>query len=159
MTLKTADLYDEHGAKLRVLDPIFRHYGGKRAFGGRIATVKVHEDNKLVRSALETDGAGQVLVIDGGGSLRSALVGGNIAKLAADNHWEGLIVYGCIRDSVEVADAAVGVLALATNPVKPAKNGFGETNVAVRFAGVTIAPGEYVYVDEDGAVVSAQKLG
>lgn len=159
MTLKTADLYDEHGAKLRVLDPIFRHYGGKRAFAGRIVTVKVHEDNKLVRGALEKDGAGQVLVIDGGGSLRSALVGGNIAKLAADNQWEGIVVNGCIRDSVEVAATAVGVLALATNPVKPGKHGFGEVNVPVRFGGVTFAPGEYVYVDEDGAVVSSEKLG
>lgn len=158
MSIKTADLYDEHGAKVQVLEPMLRSYGGKPAFSGRIATVKVHEDNKLVRSALEKNGAGQVLVIDGGGSLRSALVGGNIAKLAADNKWEGLIVYGCIRDSVEVAETPLGVLALATNPVKPGKNGFGEVDVVVRFGGVTFKPGEYVYADQDGVVVAPSKL-
>ena len=157
--MKTADLYDEHGENLQVVEPIFRSYGGKREFSGRIATVKVHEDNKLVRDALEKEGSGQVLVVDGGGSLRGALVGGNIAKLAADNNWEGVIVYGCIRDSLEVANCTVGVLALATNPAKPAKNGFGSVNKAVRFGGVTFRPGEYVYADEDGVVVSANKLG
>ncbi|HEY8554048.1 MAG TPA: ribonuclease E activity regulator RraA [Burkholderiales bacterium] len=158
MDSRTADLYDKHGAKLQVLDPILRHYGGRRRFCGRVATLKVHEDNKLVRSALEKEGGGRVLVIDGGGSLRSALVGGNLAKLAADNGWAGIIVYGCIRDSAEIADIPIGVLALATNPVKPAKNGFGEIDVPVRFAGATIAPGMYVYADEDGAVVSLEEL-
>ncbi|HEX7043547.1 MAG TPA: ribonuclease E activity regulator RraA [Burkholderiales bacterium] len=158
MDAKTADLYDQHGTKLQVLEPILRHYGGRRRFAGRIATLKVHEDNKLVRSILEGEGGGRVLVIDGGGSLRSALVGGNLAKLAAENRWAGIIVYGCIRDSVEIADIPVGVLALATNPVKPAKNGFGEANVTVRFGGVTFTPGAWVYADEDGVVVAAEKL-
>ena len=158
MTPKTADLHDQHGDRLQVVDPIFRSYGGKRAFAGRIATVKVHEDNKLVRAELEKDGAGKVLVVDGGGSLCSALVGGNIAKLAADNHWNGIVVYGCIRDAVEVADTAIGMLALSTCPVKPKKNGFGEVGISLRFGGATFKPGGYVYVDEDGMVLAPDKV-
>jgi regulator of ribonuclease activity A len=158
MTAKTADLCDQYRDRLQVLDPIFRSYGGKRDFSGRILTVNVHEDNVLVRAALEKNGSGQVLVIDGGGSLRSALVGGNIAKLAADNRWSGMIIYGCIRDATEVAALDIGVLALATCPVKPKKNGFGEAGIAVRFAGATLSPRHYVYVDEDGVVVAPEKL-
>jgi regulator of ribonuclease activity A len=158
MTIKTADLCDEHEHELQVSEPVFRHFGGKRAFAGRIVTVKVHEDNKLVRSELEKNGAGNVLIIDGGGSLRSALVGDKIAQLAVDNEWQGLIVYGCIRDSAQMSDIALGVVALASNPVRPKKNGFGEVGIAVRFAGVTFNPGHYVYADEDGMVVSARKL-
>ena len=158
MTVKTADLYDQHADQVQVVEPMFRSYGGQRAFAGRVVTVKVHEDNKLVRSELEKDGSGQVLVIDGGGSLRSALVGGNIAKLASDNRWAGVIVYGCIRDVIEVAGTPTGMLALATCPVKPKKNGFGEVGIAVRFGGVTFKPGGYVYVDEDGVVVAPSKL-
>lgn len=157
MSIKTADLYDKYENELQVAEPIFRHFGGKSAFAGQIATLKVHEDNKLVRSELEKNGTGKVLVIDGGGSLRTALVGGNIGKLAAENHWEGLIVYGCIRDSLEIAEAPIGVLALATNPVKPKKNGFGEIGIPLRFAGVVFRPGEYVYADEDGVVISKEK--
>lgn len=157
MSIKTADLYDKYEDELQVAAPIFRNFGGKPAFGGQIVTLKVHEDNKLVRSELEKNGAGKVLVIDGGGSLRTALVGGNIGKLAADNKWEGLIVNGCIRDSLEIAATPVGVFALATNPTKPKKNGFGETGVVLRFAGVVFRPGEYVYADEDGVVISKEK--
>lgn len=158
MTPKTADLYDQHGDLLQVVEPIFHGYGSKLAFAGRVVTVKVHEDNKLVRSELEKDGSGQVLVVDGGGSLRSALVGGNIAKLASDNRWAGVIVYGCIRDVVEVARTPIGMLALASCPAKPKKNGFGEVGIAVRFGGVTFKPGGYVYVDEDGVVLAPSKL-
>jgi len=158
MTAKTADLYDQLGDQLQVADPIFRHFGGKTAFNGRISTVKVHEDNKLVRAELEKDGAGKVLVVDGGGSLRSALVGGNIAKLAADNHWAGVLVYGCIRDSLEVAEIPVGMMALATCPVKPKKNGFGEVGITVRFGGVVFMPGAHLYADEDGIVISEKEI-
>lgn len=158
MTTKTADLCDQYRDRLQVLDPVFRSYGARRDFSGQVVTVNVHEDNVLVRAALEKDGAGQVLVIDGGGSVRSALVGGNIAKLAADNHWNGMVIYGCIRDSTEVAAIDIGVVALATCPVKPKKNGFGETDIPVRFAGAMLSPGDYVYVDEDGVVVAREKL-
>lgn len=158
MSKKTADLYDEHGETLQVAEPLFRSYGAKARFHGKIATLKVHEDNKLVRTMLEKEGAGRVLVVDGGGSLRMALVGGRIAKLAADHHWAGIIVYGCIRDTVEIVETPIGVLALAANPVKPKRNGFGEAEIPVRFGGVTFRPGEYVYVDEDGVVVAAREL-
>lgn len=158
MLERTADLYDQYGDQLQVVEPLLRHYGGKRIFAGRIATLKVHEDNKLVREMLEQGGTGQVLVVDGGGSLRTALVGGNIAKLAAENRWHGIIVYGCIRDAVEIVEIPIGVLAVATNPVKPKKNGFGERNIPVRFGGVTFRPGEYVYADEDGVVVASRQL-
>jgi regulator of ribonuclease activity A len=158
MATRTADLCDQYRDRLQVLDPIFRSYGGRRDFSGRIVTVNVHEDNVLVRAALEKNGAGQVLVIDGGGSLRSALVGGNVAKLAADNQWSGMLIYGCIRDATEVAALDIGVLALATCPVKPKKNGFGETGIAAHFAGAKLSPGDYVYVDEDGVVVASEKL-
>lgn len=158
MTKRTADLCDAYEDVLQVTEPLFRSYGGRPSFAGRIATLKVHEDNKLVRAVLEKDGTGQVLVVDGGGSLRTALVGGNIAKMAADNHWSGIIVYGCVRDAVEIADISIGLLALATCPVKPKKHGFGESGIAVRFGGVTFRPGEFVYVDEDGVVVAPRRL-
>lgn len=158
MSIRTADLCDEHERDLQVAEPVFRGYGGKLGFAGRIETVKAHEDNKLVRSELEKNGAGKVLVIDGGGSLRTALIGDKIAKLAADNRWEGLIVYGCVRDSAALREISLGVFALATNPTRPKKNGFGEIGIPVRFAGVTFTPGAYVYADEDGVVVSATKL-
>lgn len=158
MTIKTADLCDKYENQLHVVTPMFRNYGGVPAFSGRIQTLKVHEDNKLVRSELEKNGAGRILVIDGGGSLRTALVGGNLAKLAVDNQWMGIIVNGCIRDSVEIAGSRVGVLALGTNPMKPKKNGFGEVGVPVNFGGAIFRPGEYVYADEDGVVISASAL-
>lgn len=158
MSRKTADLYDQYGEALQVVAPLFRSFGGKAAFGGRIATVKVHEDNKLVRTALEKDGTGRVLIVDGGGSLRTALVGGNVAQTAAANRWRGIVVYGCVRDATEIAEVPIGVLALATNPIKPKKNGFGETEIVVRFGGVQFRPGDYVYADEDGVVVATQAL-
>lgn len=158
MPIKTADLYDNYERELQVADPLFRSFGAKRAFAGKIATVRVHEDNKLVRAELEKNGKGQVLVVDGGGSLRSALVGDKIAQLAAQNQWEGLIVYGCIRDSADIAGVPLGVFALATNPIRPRKNGFGEVGVPVRFAGVMFKPGAYVYADEDGIVVADKKF-
>lgn len=158
MSVKTADLCDNHERELQVADPMFRSFGAKRAFAGKIATVRVHEDNKLVRAELEKNGKGQVLVVDGGGSLRSALVGDKIAQLAAQNQWEGVIVYGCIRDSADIANIPIGVFALATNPIRPRKNGFGEVGVPVRFAGVTFKPGAYIYADDDGVVVSDNKF-
>jgi regulator of ribonuclease activity A len=158
MVCKTADLFDEHSSLIKVLTPMFRSYGGLSAFHGEIATVKVFEDNKLVRDALSHDGKGKVLVIDGGGSLRMALVGGKLAQLAFDNKWAGIIVHGCIRDSVEVQKIAIGVFALNTCPARPAKNGTGESRIPVSFAGVTMTPGEHVYADEDGIVIAKLRL-
>ena len=158
MTCKTADLYDEHSTSVKVLTPMFQRYGGVAAFHGEIATVKVLEDNKLVRDALSHDGSGKVLVVDGGGSLKTALVGDKGAQLACDNHWAGIVVYGCIRDSVDIKSIAIGIRALNTNPTRPAKEGKGQAKIPVTFAGVTMTPGEYIYVDEDGILVSPLRL-
>ena len=157
MSAQTADLCDAH-AVVRVVAPMFRSYGKLARFAGRISTVSVHEDNVLVRDALSAVGHGRVLVVDGGGSLRCALLGDNLAQMAHDQGWAGLIVHGCIRDSAAVASIAVGVLALATHPRKSAKRGAGERDVPVTFGGVTFTPGEHVYVDEDGVVVSERAL-
>ncbi len=154
----TADLYDAHGETLRVLAPIFRDFGGVRTFEGPVVTLKVHEDNSLVRSTLEEPGQGRVLVVDGGGSLRCALVGDNLAEIGVNNAWAGIVVYGCIRDAEPIARLSIGVKALATNPRKSVKKGVGERDVELRFAEVTIKPGEYLYADADGVVVADKRL-
>lgn len=151
----TADFCDASPEAARVALPLFRDYGGTRAFGGPVATIKCFEDNSLVRAALETPGAGRVLVVDGGGSLRCALLGDMLAALAAQNDWAGVVVNGCVRDAAALAKIAVGVKALATCPLKSVKRGAGMRDVPVRFAGVEFAPGRSLYADEDGIVVAA----
>jgi len=158
MTFKTTDLCDANEGKLWIADPIFRAYGGKAVFAGEIVTVKVFEDNVLVREVLSQTGNDRVLVVDGGGSLRCALVGGLMAQLAEKNGWSGLVVFGCIRDVNEINERMLGVRALNTHPLKSSKRGHGECNIPVTFAGVSFAPGYYVYADEDGMVVSATSL-
>jgi regulator of ribonuclease activity A len=157
-TFQTADLCDEHGAAARVLQPLFTAYGARARFHGPIATMQVFEDNVAVKQRLATPGAGRVLVVDGGGSLNCALVGDILAGLAVDNAWAGIIVNGCIRDSVAINRMPVGVRALGTSPRRCEKRGGGVSDVAVSFAGVTFAPGDYLYADEDGIVVSAKAL-
>lgn len=163
MTFATTDLCDAHEDKLvagtmRVLDPVLRPYGGAVRFAGPAATLRIFEDNSLVRTALEQDGAGRVLVVDGGGSLRCALVGGNLGALAEKNGWAGIVVDGCVRDSAELRACNVGVLALATHPRKSDKRGVGERDVPVTLLGARIAPGEWIYADTDGVLVSATSL-
>lgn len=155
---KTTDLCDANESIVRVLDPIFKSYGARPAFHGEIATVKVFEDNVLVREALSAAGNGRVLVVDGGGSLRCALVGGLIAQLAEKNGWAGIVVNGCVRDVAEINDCQLGVRALASHPRKSVKKGAGDSNIAVTFAGVTLTPGEWLYADEDGVIVAARPL-
>ncbi|MBI3899997.1 MAG: ribonuclease E activity regulator RraA [Gammaproteobacteria bacterium] len=157
-TLATADLCDTHADRVRVATPMFKRYGGKTAFNGQIVTLKLFEDNSLVRTALSEPGRGKVLVIDGGGSLRCALVGDQLAELAVKNGWEGIVVYGCIRDSAAIDQMPLGVRALDTHPMKTEKKGVGEPNVAVTFAGVTFYAGEFVYVDADGIIVANTPL-
>ncbi len=157
-TFATADLSDAHGAAVQVVEPLFRDFGGRRRFAGPIATCKVFEDNKLVRETLEGPGAGRVLVVDGGGSLRCALVGDQLGELAVRNGWAGIIVWGCIRDSAVLATQAVGVKALAANPRRSVRNGEGSRESPVTFGGVTFAPGAWLYADEDGIVVAAGPL-
>ena len=158
MSFATADLYDEHEENLQIATPMFNDYGGKKNFSGPASTVKVFEDNSLVRAALEEPGEGRVLVVDGEGSLRCALVGDMLAILAKDNGWQGVVVYGCIRDSSVIADIDIGVKALNTNPRKSVKKGVGERDTRLVFADVTINPGDYIYADEDGVVISNSKL-
>ena len=162
MTFKTPDLCDEFetelGTSLRVVAPMFQRYGGRSSFSGEIATLKIFEDNSLVREAFAGDGHGKVLVIDGGGSLRCALVGDQLAILAAKNGWAGVVVYGCIRDSADINGIDLGVRALNTHPQKTVKKGVGERDVTVTFGGVTFNPGEFLYADEDGVLVSSKPL-
>ncbi len=158
MQMQTADLCDAHEGRVRVLAPMMRSFGGRTAVGGPIATLKVFEDNSLVRSALEGPGNGRVLVVDGGGSMRCALVGDQLARLGVRNGWAGIIVYGCIRDSRAIGEMSIGVFALATHPLKSIKKGVGDADLPVTFGGVTFVPGQFVYADEDGVIVSEQPL-
>ncbi len=158
MTTATADLMDDHAEQLEVAEPLFRDFGGRLAFEGPIYTLKAFEDNSLVREALAQPGHGQVLVVDGGGSLRCAMVGDNLAQLGIDNGWSGIVVFGCIRDSAIIKTLDIGLKALATCPRKSIKLGMGTTQVRVTFAGVTFAPGAYLYADEDGIVIAPEKI-
>jgi len=158
MTFQTADLCDENLDLARVAEPLFRSYGAKSRFYGQIHTVKVHEDNVLVKEVLATQVDRGVLVVDGGGSLRCALVGDILARMGADNGWQGILVYGCIRDSAVIAGIDIGIKALNTLPLKSVKRGWGERNGVVNFAGVQFVPGEYLYSDEDGIIVAEKAL-
>jgi len=159
MSLKTTDLCDAHPEKVRVAEPIgFKDFGGAKIFHGKIETVKCFEDNSFVRKALEQNGEGKVLVVDGGGSIRCALLGDMLGELGVKNKWNGIIVYGCIRDSAAMATLQLGVKALNTIPLKSNKRNEGQPNIPVRFAGVDFTPGEFVYADEDGIIVSKEKL-
>ena len=154
----TADLCDEHGGGVQVARPLLRAYGGVSAFCGPIATVQVQNDNTSVRLRLQEPGQGRVLVVDGGGSLDCALVGDQLAQLAVDNGWAGIVVHGCIRDSAAIGAMKLGVLALATLPRKSEKRGPGLHDTPVQFAGVTFTPGHYLYADADGIVVAEKPL-
>jgi regulator of ribonuclease activity A len=163
MSFATTDLCDDNAAmledgRLAVLPPVFRHYGKHVRFSGRASTLKVFEDNALVRSTLETPGNGDVLVIDGGASLRRALVGGQLALLAQVNGWAGIIVDGCVRDTEEINACDVGVRALGAHPRKSAKAGTGERGLRVQIQGVAVNPGDWIYADADGILVAQHKL-
>lgn len=158
MSAPTADLCDKFIDQLQVAEPIFRSFGKRLVFEGEIHTLKLFEDNTFVRSALEKDGNGKVLVIDGGGSSRCALLGDNIASLVIKNDWAGVVIFGCVRDSAVINTMDVGIKALNTNPVKSNKRNEGQENIPVRFAGVDYNPGSYLYSDEDGIVVSESQL-
>ncbi|KAK4745757.1 hypothetical protein SAY87_012069 [Trapa incisa] len=159
----TADVCDSNAASvvngdLQVLHSIFQAYGQKGSFSGRIVTVKVFEDNVLVRELLETKGEGRVLVVDGGGSRRCALLGGNLVQLALNNGWAGVVVDGCIRDVDEINGCAIGVRAVGSNPLKSSRRGAGERNCPIYVAGHWIRDGEWLYADSDGIIVSKSEL-
>jgi regulator of ribonuclease activity A len=158
MTISTADLSDAWPNQVQVAHPGLHDYGGTTRFSGPIATVWVDEDNSAVRSLLEEDGNGRVLVVDGGGSLRCALVGDKLAQLAVDNGWAGIVVNGCVRDSAALDEMSIGVKALGTMPRRSEKGGGGHAGLPVNFCGVSFVPGHYLYADEDGIVVSAVAL-
>ncbi|MCA0241202.1 MAG: ribonuclease E activity regulator RraA [Proteobacteria bacterium] len=156
----TCDLCDAHkndsDGAFRVLPPGLRDFGGRRRFSGAVVTVKCHEDNSLVKAAVDSPGQGRVLVVDGGGSLRRALVGGNLGAAAARNGWAGVVVDGAVRDVAELAACDVGIRALATMPLPTEKRNQGQADVPVTIQGVIVRPGEWLYADEDGIVVMPQ---
>lgn len=162
MKTATADLCDrfesELGRSVRVVAPMFKCYGDRAAFSGRIVTLKLRDDNSLVRPTLGEDGHGKVLVIDGDASMRCALLGDQLAKLAVTNGWEGVVVHGCIRDSAQINALDIGVRALATNPQRSEKKNTGERDLVLVFGGVRFVPGEHLYADEDGILVSERML-
>lgn len=149
----TSDLYDEYEERLQSCDLQLRQYGGRRVFGGPIVTVRCHEDNALVREVLHTPGQGRVLVVDGGGSLHTALLGDLIAGSAVANEWAGVVINGAVRDVAALAELDLGVKALGSNRRKSAKTGAGDRNVLVSFGGVIFTPGARVVCDDDGIVV------
>jgi len=155
MVHPTTDISDDLGNEAHVANTGFRDYGGRIIFSGLISTVKCHEDNSLVRVALSEPGHGRVLVVDGGGSTRCALLGDILATLGTTNNWSGLVINGCIRDSVEIATIDIGVKAIATHPRKSVKRGDGERDITVHFAGIDFRPGDQLYADSDGVVVTA----
>ena len=158
MPHNTADLCDTYSDSLDIAEPIFQNFGGNTHFEGPISTIKTFEDNSLVRAAVEQPGNGRVLVVDAGGSMRCAMFGDNLAELAVKNAWAGVIMYGCIRDSAAIGKMPLGLKALATHPLKSIKANYGQTDVPVHFAGLTFRPGEFLYADHDGIVVSETKL-
>ncbi len=162
MPFKTADLCDEYCGDncedVQVSGMPYNSYGGKVRFFGEIVTLKLFEDNQLVRNQVNSDGTGKVLVIDGGASMRRALLGDMLAATAAKNGWNGLLINGCIRDSVDMGFMDIGVMALGTHPLKTVKNGVGQTNVSISFGGLNFEPADFIYIDEDGIVVAKKPL-
>lgn len=154
MTIITADLYDEHGEDLQSVSLQFLSLGGVRAFSGPIRTVRCFEDNALLKTTLSTPGQGAVLVVDGQGSLETALLGDMIAQIASENHWAGVVINGAVRDRSVLADMPLGIKALGSNPRKSTKTGEGEVDVDVTFAGTTFTPGATIYCDDDGILVT-----
>ena len=158
----TCDLCDAHEADqsgaFRVLAPGYQSYGGIPRFFGPAVVLRALEDNTKVRELLATPGGGRVLVVDGGGSMRRAMVGGNLAVNGAKNGWAGILVHGCVRDVDELRAAQIGIRALGTNPMRTAKLGTGEVDVAVQIGGIWVRPGDWVYADDDGVVISDRAL-
>ena len=148
----TTDISDEH-PEAQIPEPLFANFGGIDTFAGPAATVRCFEDNSRVKEMVAEPGDGRVLVVDGGGSLRCALLGDNVAQTAADNGWAGIIIHGCVRDSAELASIAIGIQALAAHPRKSDKREEGSVGVPVRFAGALVRPGDHVYADSDGIVI------
>ncbi len=153
MADSTCDLYDRFETTARVADPVFRDFGARRAFSGEAVTIKCFEDNSRVKEALATPGKGKVLVVDGGGSLRVALMGDLIAADAVANQWEGVVIHGCVRDAAVLAGLDLGIKALAATPRKSVRKGEGQTGLPVSIAGIRVNPGDRLFADADGVLV------
>ena len=158
MNETTSDISDKLHPDVQYLEPVYKIYGAKTSFSGRIVTVKCYEDNSLVEEALKANGKESVLVIDAGGSMNCAMLGDKRAADAINNEWEGILVHGLIRDSVAINGMELGIRALGVYPLKSIKKGVGDSNLIVNFSGVIFTPGEYLYADEDGVIVVKEKL-
>jgi regulator of ribonuclease activity A len=158
MSYSIPDICDEFSDRLQILEPVFTEFGGKHKFSGEVVTIKCFEDNSLVKSTLGSEGHGKVLVVDGGGSLRCALLGDMLAAMAVENGWQGVLINGCVRDVEILKGMDLGVRALNCHPLKSKKRNEGQLNVLLRFAGVGFEPGQYIYADENGIVVASENL-
>ena len=159
-TSDLCDIYKNDGSGgFRVLPPVFKNFGGLTRFCGPVATVKCFEDNSPVKAAVDSPGEGRVLVVDGGASLRRALLGGNLGAAAAKNGWAGVVIDGCVRDVTELAQCMVGIRALAAMPLPTEKRQDGLRDIAIQVQGVWVRPGDWLYADDDGMVVMASPLG
>jgi regulator of ribonuclease activity A len=158
MEYDTSQLCDIYADLIDVVDPIFSNYGGRHSFGGQVVTIKCFEGIGLIKEIILTDGKSKVLVIDGGGSTRRALIDLNIAETAASNGWEGIICYGSVRDVDAIEEIDIGIQGIASIPVGANDNDFGESDIAINFGGVTILPDDHIYADNTGIILSADPL-
>jgi len=154
----TPDLCDDYPELVQAVEPLFSNFGGREVFGGQIVTVKCFEDNSRVKELVATQGNDRVMVVDAGGSMLRACLGDMLAEQASANGWSGIIIYGCIRDVDEIMATEIGVQALGVHPMKTEKKGVGEIDLAVTFGSVTFRPGDYVYADNNGIIVSPKAL-
>lgn len=158
MEYNTSELCDLFAEQVDVLDPLFEHYGGVNSFGGQVHTVKCFEDNGILTTLLNQEGRGKVLVIDGGGSTRRGLIDAELAELACENNWEGIVCYGSVREVDALEEVNIGILALNSIPVAADDKGTGEEDVAINFAGVTFLPDDHIYSDRTGTILSPDPL-
>lgn len=158
MEINTSQLCDTYADLVDVIDPIFSNYGGIHSFGGKVVTIKCFENIGLIEKVASLDGEGKVLVIDGGGSTRRALIDINIAEIASNNNWEGIICYGSVRDVDALEDTEIGIQGLVSIPVGANDDEFGDNDVAINFGGVTILPDDYIYADNTGIILSPEPL-
>lgn len=158
MEYNTSQLCDTYSGLIDVIDPIFSNYGGRSSFGGQVVTIKCFESLGLIEQVVATDGTSKVLVIDGGGSARRALIDINIAETAASNGWEGIICYGSVRDVDALEDVEIGIQGLVSIPVGASDTDIGESDIAINFGGVTILPDDHIYADNTGIILSPDPL-
>lgn len=158
MKYDTSELCDIYHEEVNVVEPLFSNFGGRTSFGGQITTVKCFEDNGLLYDLLEQNGVGRVLVVDGGGSVRRALIDADLAALALENQWEGILIYGAVRQVDDLQDLDLGIQAMAAIPAGAASEGIGESDIRVNFGGVTFFTGDHLYADNTGIILSEDAL-